>query len=216
MTYDINDWRPICNLAPPSSCCIAVKAGSELADPEAWIAKIKEGGFTYGFANSASIGHLAGLQALDAFGAGENTPIVYNGSPELTAAVLSGEIDFAVMEDSVLISYVNSGEMTAVMACTSALHPNFPDAAYIGQYVSDFVPISGVKCLAVLKDTPEEEVQWLKQQINKALASQEYQDYLVSTGYSTMEVMEEDDIASWLADMLEISQQVMKKAGLIS
>lgn len=215
LTYDIADWRPICNLAPPSSCCVAVKAGSDLADADTWIAKLQSGDFVYGYANTASIGHLAALQALDSFQAGEGTAIVYNGSPELTAAVLSGEIDFAVMEDNVLLSYVNSGEMACVMACTNAPHADFPDAGYIGSYIEGFVPINGVKCIAVLKDTPEEEVQWLKTQLNKAIASDAYQNYLVSNGYSKMDVMEEEDLAQWLGDMLDISKDVMTKAGLI-
>lgn len=215
LTYDIADWRPICNMAPPSSCCVAVKAGSALADPDAWIAALKAGNFTYGYANTASIGHLAALQALDSFQAGEGTAIVYNGSPELTAAVLSGEIDFAVMEDNVLLSYVNSGEMACVMACTNEAHADFPGAGYIGNYIDGFVPINGVKCIAVLKDTPEEEVAWLKAQLNAAIASDAYQDYLVSNGYAKMDIMEEEELSAWLSGMLQVSKDVMTKAGLI-
>lgn len=216
LTYDIHNWRPICKLANPSYCVVAVKSGSPLADTDAWIEKIQSGNFTYGYANAASIGHLAALQILDSLDAGEGTAIIYNGSPELTAAVLSGEIDFAVMEDSVLLSYVQNGEMDAVMACTNEPHVLFPDAGYIGQHADGFVPICGVKCVAVLKDTPEEEVQWVKEQLNAAIASDAYQEFLVSAGYGEMEVMEEEDLAAWLAESLAVTEEVMKNAGLIS
>lgn len=215
LTYDISDWRPICKLTNPSYCVVAVKAGSELADAGAWIEKLQSGDFTYGYANAASIGHLAALQMLDAFDAGKGSAIIYNGSPELTAAVLSGEIDFAVMEDSVLLSYVQSGEMAPVMACSNEQHSLFTDTAYIGQYDDKFVPICGVKCVAVLKDTPEEEVQWIKAQLNAAIASDAYQNFLVSAGYGEMEVMSEEDLATWLADSLAVTKEVMKNAGLV-
>lgn len=215
LTYNITDWRPICNLAPPSYCCVAVKTGSELTDAETWIEKLKSGNFTYGFANSASIGHLAALQALEAFGAGEGTAVVYNGSPELTAAVLSGEIDFAVMEDNVLLNYVQSGEMAAVMTCTTEPHAYFPDVACIGEYDAQFVPICGVKCAAVLQDTPPTEAEWVQRQLNQALASDSYQEYLESNGYSRMEIMTEEDLTAWLADLSAVAKDVMQKAKLI-
>lgn len=215
LTYDISNWRPICKLANPSYCVVAVKAGSELADVDAWIEKLQSGDFTYGYANAASIGHLAALQILDTFHAGEGSSIIYNGSPELTAAVLSGEIDFAVMEDSVLLSYVQSGEMVPVMACANEQHSLFTDAAFIGQYDDQFVPICGVKCVAVLKDTPEDEVQWVKEQLNAAIASNAYQEFLVSAGYGEMEVMSEEDLAAWLAESLAVTEEVMKNAGLV-
>lgn len=215
LPYDISDWRPICNLATPSSCVVVVKAGSDLASVDAWRDKLSSGDFTYGFANSISMAHLASLQMLEMLEAGEGVPVVYNGSPELTAAVLSGEIDFAVMEDSVALSYVQSGEMTPVIACTNESHYLFPDTGYLGEYVENFVPINGVKCLAVRKDTPEEEVAWLKAQINAALASDGYQEFLENNGYAKMDIMEEEALASWLGEMAAIHEDVMRKAGLI-
>lgn len=215
LTYDISDWRPIVKLANASYCVISVKAGSELENVDAWLAKLQAGDYTYGYVNAASIGHLAALQTLDAFDAAEGTPIVYSDSPALTAAVLSGEIDFAVMEDSVLLSYTQSGEMSAVISCSNEQHALFPDAAYIGQYSDNFVPICGVKCAAVLKDTPEEDVEWLKEKLNAAIASSAYQEFLVSAGYGEMEVMPEEELSAWLADSLAVTIEVMEKAGLI-
>lgn len=215
LTYDIADWRPICNLAPPSSCVVVVKSGSELGDKEKWFEKLQSGEFTYGFANSISMAHLAALQMLESLEAESGTPVVYDGSPELTAAVLSGEIDFAVMEDSVAVSYVENGEMVPVIACTNEVHYLFPDTAYLGEYIENFVPINGIKCLAVRKDTPEEEVDWLKDRMNAALASENYQSYLESNGYSRMEIMDEEELAAWLEDMLAIHEEVMRGAGLI-
>ena len=215
LTYDIAQWRPIVKLANPSYCVVAVKAGSELADADKLIEKLQSGNYTYGYSNAVSIGHLAALQMLDTFDAAEGTPMIYTGSPELTAAVLSGEIDFAVMEDSVLLSYVQSGEMEAVIAGTNEAHRLFPDAAYIGEYTENFVPICGVKCVAVLKDTPEEEVEWLKAKLNEAIASDAYQEFLVSAGYDKMEPMSEEDLSAWLTASLEVTKEVMQNAGLI-
>lgn len=216
VAYDPADWRVICSLSPDVFCCIASKAGSEIASADDLVEKIKSGDFTCGISNAGSLGHLSALETLNLFDAVESgTLIFYNGSAELSAAVLSGEVDFAMMDDSEVYKYSNTGEMNFLLSCSAQPSTFFPDGAYAGQYDADFVDIPGFKCLAVLKDTPEDEVAWIKQQVNAALVSDSYRSYLESCGLPPMEIMDEDALGTRLDAVREVCEQVMRLGGLI-
>lgn len=216
VAYDPADWRVICSLSPDVFCCIASKAGSAIATTDDLIEKIKSGNFTCGVSNAGSLGHLSALETLNLFDAiGSGTLVFYNGSAELNAAVLSGEVDFAMMDDSEVYKYTSTGEMEFLLSCSAQPSTFFPDGAYAGQYDADFVDIPGFKCLAVLKDTPEDEVGWIKQQINAALVSDSYTSYLESCGLPPMEVANEAALTARLDAVREVCKEVMRLGGLI-
>lgn len=216
VAYDPADWRVICSLSPDVFCCIASKAGSEIATTDDLVNKIKSGDFTCGVSNAGSLGHLSALETLGLFDAiGSGTLIFYNGSAELNAAVLSGEVDFAMMDDSEVYKYSNTGEMEFLFSCSAQPSTFFPDGAYAGQYDANFVDIPGFKCLAVLKDTPEDEVAWIKQQVAAALASDSYTSYLESCGLPPMEIEDEAALNARLDAVREVCKEVMQLGGLI-
>ena len=69
--------------------------------------------------------------------------------------------------------------------------------------------------LSKVRYTPPTEAEWVQRQLNQALASDSYQEYLESNGYSRMEIMTEEDLTAWLADLSAVAKDVMQKAKLI-
>ena len=98
--------------------------------------------------------------------------------------------------------------------------PILPDVPVLSEYgVNDLHVITGLKWIAVRADTPEEIVDFLKEQLGAAIASQEYQEYLVTMGFlpegGTFEVMTEEEVTDIVESAGTVYKAVMEKTGMI-
>lgn len=216
--YKAEDFRYLTKLATDSVGVAVTKPGSELADAEAlW--KLLNSGEKYkvGVSSIGGHSHIEFAHALMQLGVYDNADfVVYKGSNGVMQAVLSGEVPFGLMDDNYIVPYVKNGELNALLTLYSSRTPLLPDVKAIAEYgVTGLEPLAGVKIVAIRKDTPDDVVEWIKQQINLTVMSDEYQKFLVDSGAGAMpEVPTEEEITKWVGDATKSWDAVLTQAGL--
>ena len=220
LTYKTEDLRPLCAFANPALAVVAVKADSKISSTEDFLEMIKgEADFVYGVSNVASIGQLSiaelkmGLDSLD-----HGTEVVYNGSAEPIAALMSGEIDFIILDDDVARTYVDNGEMRVVLSLTSSADRYFPDTEFAGNVVEGFVDMPGFKIALVPADTPDDIYNWLKFKMDETIVSEAYTSQLIEMGYAPLtadDIMTEEELNNYISTIRDTAIEVMTAVGLI-
>lgn len=220
LDYSPDDFRHIAMMTPAMPSFIAVRTESELESVEDLLALIQSGErFIYGVANTGSYDHLAITSVLKQLGAENGDCIAYNGSSEVLPAVLSGEVTFGIFNEADISPRIKSGELRALCVLSDEASEFFPEVPVIEDYgVTNMSTFKGLKWVAVRKDTPDEIVEWLKQQLNAAIQSEEYQAYLVQAGFGTVREYTEEEVTEIIttanAAYLEVLTELgMAKAG---
>lgn len=68
--------------------------------------------------------------------------------------------------------------------------------------------------VAIRKDTPNEIVEWIKQQLNKAIQSEEYQNWLETVGYGFVREYSEEEITDLIKTSYELSKGILENMGM--
>lgn len=220
LTYDMNSFRHLAMMAPPVSLVVCVRPDSPIKNADDWLASITSGErFTYSHSSGAGgIGHLACLKILPQLGSTSGEFIAYNGSAEMLTAVLNGEIDWALIDANEAYVKAESGELTPVVTFYSSPWPGLEDVPCITEFGVDgdmLTLFMGYKWVAVPKDTPDDVAAWISQQLNAALQSEAYREYLVSSGLGVLdETWTEEDITNLLKEAQEVYTEVLEQLGL--
>ena len=216
--YTADDFRYIAKLANDSVGVVVVRPDSPLKTADdVWALITGDQPYNVGVSSIGGHSHVEMYHALIQLGKMDNaTNIVYSGSNGVMQAVLNGEVDFGLMDDNYIVPYVQNGEMNALLTCYATPTPLLPEVPCMADYgITGLEPLAGVKIVAVRKDTPDEIVQWMKQQINKTVLSDEYQAFLVSSGAGAMtEIPTEEELTQWVADATKSWDVVLTAAGL--
>lgn len=217
LAYTLDDFRFIAMLAPSVQATICVKADSKLQNAQDFVDYVQNNEYTFGVPNAGGYGHIAIATTLDQLGAYDNgTMMVYSGSNENITAILNGEVEFAIVDDTDAISRVESGELRVLAILHDEQSRLFPDADLISDYgVEDISTFIGLKWIAIRADTPTEIVDWLKQELNAAIQSEEYQQYLETMGFGPVREYTEEELDELIATAAEDYKVVMEKVGLI-
>ena len=194
LTYDMDSFRHIAMMAPPVSLVVCVSPDSDIKNADDWISAITSGDrFTYSHSSGVGgIGHL----------------------------VLNGEIDWALIDANEALTKSKSGELTPIVTFSSTPWEGLEDVPCItefgvdGDYLDVFM---AYKWVAVPKDTPDDIVNWLSQQINAGVQNESYRNYLVSNGLGTLdEEWTEEDITQLLVDARGIYEQLLGELGMLA
>jgi tripartite-type tricarboxylate transporter receptor subunit TctC len=220
VSYEISDLRPIAMLAPVVQCVVAVRADSEIQDVDDWLELLDSSEeYYYGVTNVGGFGHMAISSTLSQLGHydDENSVmIVYTGSAENMTALLSGEPDFIIADAPDALPRVESGEIRPIVVLHDEPCALFPDVPIIKDYgVENMSTFVGLKWVAVHSDTPEEIVAWLKQEINKEIQNEKYQEYLVQQGFGRLREYTEDELNALLDTARNDYAKVMRDTGMI-
>lgn len=216
--YSAKDFRYITKLANDSVGVAVTRPASELETAEqVWELINGDREYVVGVSSIGGHSHVEFAHALMQIGKYDNAKFVtYSGSNGVMQAVLSGEVEFGLMDDNYIVPYVNNGELRALMTLYSDRTPLLPEVKCLGEYgIEGLAPLAGVKIVALRSDTPDDVVEWIKQQINKTILSEEYQNFLVASGAGAMtEIPTEESITQWVADATESWDAVLTAAGL--
>ena len=216
--YSAEDFRYLTKLANDSVGVVVARPDSELKTADQIWELINSGEpYQVGVSSIGGHSHIEFCHALMQLGVYDNaTFVVYSGSNGVMQAVLSGEVQFGLMDDNIIVPYVNSGELAALMTLYAQRTPLLPEVKAIAEYgVTGLEPLAGVKIAAIRKDVPDDVAEWIKQQINKTILSDEYQAFLVSSGAGAMtEIPTEEEITQWVADATATWDAVLTQAGL--
>lgn len=220
LTYEVADFRMLAMLAPFVQGGVVVRADSPIKNVDDWLTLVNSGKrYSYGVTNAGGFGHMSIASTLNQLGHA-NDPngvmVVYNGSANNIAALMSGEPDFIIADATDVVSKVASGELRMIVILHDEVCPLFPNAPIISDYgVKDMGTFVGMKFIAARADTPNEIVEWLKQKLNQAIQQKDYQDYLIKMGFGPVREYSEDQLNNIVNTAIKDYGDVMKATGII-
>ncbi len=212
--YTLDDFRHISMLVDPDPQMLVVAADSEIDDFSELETMLKNGErVTYTAANPSGVGRLAAAEFLNAIGDNQAEFVPFNGANEAVPALLGGHVDAYFIDSADAITRANEGQfkLLAIMGDErSVLAPDTPTFSELGYDISS---LYGFRWISVHKDTPDDIVEWLKQEINKSAQSDAYQQSITDASF-TLGAYTEEEITAILNEASEISKELLTQLGM--
>lgn len=221
LTYTLDDWNVIANLSEPASeVLVTNSANTGISTADEFKTYAESGAkFTCGTATMAGFGYTAAVSLFYYMGIYDNvTFVTYDGAAELYQAYLSGEIEFAVMDDNFAKQYVTAGDDINVLLSLSAERSQFfPDSPCAQEWGLDKCGANlGFKALAVPADTPQEVVDYLVEKINEAVLTESYQQFLEDNWFGTYTtIWTPEECQAGFESVQELYTEIFTLVGLI-
>lgn len=198
----IKDFAPISNLAV--QCVIVV--GSAKA-PRKTLPEL----IAYGKANPGKLSYGASnvltqmlAEQLKTFSGSDMTHIPFQGAPQQTQALISGDIQLAIVGVLPYANYVRDGQMVGLATTSPKREPRLPDMPTVREI--GYPGLEGCNWLALFAPggTPRPIIDRLNAEVGKALADATVRQRLQSSGmepaYTTpdeMAALVRSDLAKW-------------------
>jgi tripartite-type tricarboxylate transporter receptor subunit TctC len=141
------------------------------------------------------------------------TQVPFKGTPEVVAAILSGNVDCYWVPISAGISNIKAGKLRALAVSTAKRSPLLPDLATTGEAGvkgADFGLWFGVWGPAGM---PAELVSKINADVRRALADPGVRERLANTGNAPLD-MSAQEFARFVRSEIEDYQRVVRAAGI--
>jgi tripartite-type tricarboxylate transporter receptor subunit TctC len=176
------------------------------------IALSKQKSLTYASGGNGSPSHLVGALFLST--AGTNmTHIPYKGTGQSVIDVLAGRVDMLFAVTNGVLPYVKDSRLRALAVSSaqrSALAPDVPTVAELGYPGFD---VSFAYALMAPAGTPDEIVQLLSREVQKAMAAPDVQEKNRAADYAATN-FDPKQSAAWLRDSREKWTKVINDAAI--
>ncbi|HEX9397504.1 MAG TPA: tripartite tricarboxylate transporter substrate-binding protein [Burkholderiales bacterium] len=175
-------------------------------------AKAKPGSINWGHAGIGSGTHLNTERFIAASGI-QVTQIPFKGTPEVFAAMYSGDVNAYWAPISAAMSSVKSGRLRPLAVSTAKRNPTLPDVPTTGEAGikgADSPLWFGVWGPA---GVPTDLVVKINADVRKALQDPQVKERLANGGNETMD-MSPQEFARYVRSEIEVYQQVIKAAGI--
>ena len=216
--YGLDDFRLLAMLAPTCKATVTVSKDSDIKTAQDWVDFVTSGKpFTYAVPGSGGYGHISMLNVLSQLNSTSGTGVAYDGNNGAYTALLTGEVDFCIVDDNFIFNYYNQGECN-VLGCVSMTPSSYLDGVpALSEYgLTDLDALGGWKILAIRSETPDEIVEYIKAEVNEVLASDDYTKYLEASGYGAFDsLMTEEELTDLVEKAYEIYGESLKNAGLM-
>ena len=212
--YTAEDFRHIAFLTSFEQVALISSKNSGITSFDDLVAKLKNGDeVLFTSSNAGAIAHLAMLSICDQMDLPIPTYVSYSGSAEVMNAVLSGNVDIAINDVSVISKYYGTDELNILLTITEEVCEKMPEIPYASQYgLENMKSFTSPVWVVVKKETPDEIVEWVKQQINEATMSEAYQTYLETTGLLPYtEAASEDEVTAFVYATRDIYGELYEK-----
>ena len=176
------------------------------------IALSKQKPLTYASGGNGSPSHLVAAYFLSAAGA-EMTHIPYKGTGQSVIDVLGGRVDTLFAVTNGVLPYVKDSRLHALAVSSaqrSALAPDVPTIAELGYPGFD---VSFAYALMAPAGTPDEIVQLLSREVQKAMAQPDVQEKNRIADY-TATGLDPKQSAAWLRNTRERWTKVINQSGI--
>jgi tripartite-type tricarboxylate transporter receptor subunit TctC len=219
--YTWENFRHIAMISPPITMTICVKAGSDVKTSADWLKLVQSDTFsTFSHAAGAGgLGHVAATDFLGQLNSKNSQFVAYNGNTAVLQALMNGEIDWAILDVFDAVAQQEAGNLVPILIIAQEANehtkmslPGVPTMASLG--VTNMENFVGLKWLAVKEDTPDNVVAWMKQQLNIAIQSDSYQNWLESTGYGRVDNYSEEQITALVKNSYEKSKALLASLGI--
>ena len=216
--YGLEDFRLLAMLAPTCKATVTVSKDSDIKTAQDWVDFVTSGEpFTYAVPGSGGYGHISMLNVLGQLNSTSGTGVAYDGNNGAYTALLTGEVDFCIVDDNFIFNYYNQGECN-VLGCVSMSPSSYLDGVpALSDYgLTDLDALGGWKVLAIRSETPDEIVEYIKAEVNEVLGSDDYTEYLKTSGYGAFDtLMTEEELTDLVEKAYEIYGESLKGAGLM-
>lgn len=217
LAYDPEDFRIITLLKPFMTYSVVVGPDSPLNSADDWMELLTSGErFTYSVSNAGSASHLSVVDTLKQLNIESGVYVPYNGGSEVSAALLNQEIDFAVLDTPDQVLKAENGDVKVLLIMSDEPDPLAPEIPVIADYgVNGMDVYFSLQCVEVRRDTPDDIVEYLKQQINESIQSEAYQTYLKESGVGAMDVIPEEEIEDTVRRARETYKGLLTELDMI-
>ena len=140
--------------------------------------------------------------------------VAYNGSAEGTAAILGGHLDFFIADLTEVIPRVNNKQYVPLAVFAGKQLDMFPNLPTVNQMGYTNMEYEAIKWICVLKDTPEEIVQYLKTKIDAATQTEAYQAFHLKNVGMTFKPVSEAELTAMIKDYSEKFGAALKMLGM--
>ncbi|RVT81487.1 tripartite tricarboxylate transporter substrate binding protein [Rhodobacteraceae bacterium CCMM004] len=160
---------------------VAVPADSDYATLDDLIAALQasDGSMTWGHTGQGGFHHVNGVSLLDAIGA-EARDVPFKGSSATRAAMLGGQVDYAILSSVNYLGFENEMRFLAFFSDEAdAVLPDVPTVADLGL---DMVTVQTPSVWVVPAGTDQAVIDTLSAAIEEVVATDAYRDELLSLG----------------------------------
>ena len=175
-------------------------------------AKAKPGSINWGHAGIGSGTHLNTERFLAASNI-KVTQVPFKGTPEVFAAMFSGDVNAYWAPISAAMGNIKGGRLRPLAVSTSARNPTLPDVPTTGEAGvkgADSPLWFGIWGPAKM---PQDIVTKINTDVRKALADPTVKERLQNSGNSTMD-MSQQEFARFVRSEIDVYQKVIKDAGI--
>ena len=191
---------------------LTVNPGVPAKNVQELLALAKSKPMTYASGGNGSPSHLVAAYFYSTAGA-QLTHIPYKGTGQSVIDVIGGRVDTLFAVTSGVLPHVKDGKLRALAVSSaqrSALAPDVPTIAELGYPGFD---VSFAYVLMAPAGTPDEIVQTLAREVQKAMSTPEVQEKNRTFDYSPTG-LDPKQTATWLRDTRERWTRVINQAGI--
>lgn len=216
--YDpVEDFKYVCAFAQ-HDVLLVVPADSPYETLDDYIAAAKAAGpdgISYGQSSPGGSTHMIMEQFQETAGIDLNMIAYENGAAEITAALLGGHLESAQLHPSDVIEHVKAGKLRVIGIFSDERRAAFPDTPTMKECGIDIV--AGLpRGICVVKDTPDEIVEWLDQKVQETMADPDYAATMANVNEADSILYRDGEtFKQSLIDMTESAVPIMKRLGYI-
>ena len=176
MPFKPDELRPV-TLVASSSLMFVAHPKLGVASVAEFLAKAKEREITFSSAGNGSPGHVATAMLTEKTGAGISN-IFYKGNTPATLAIVSGEVEAAIIATPGLLPHVKSGRIKALAVTSAKRSPLAPEVPTTAEAGLEGVAFEVLYLLMAPSGTPPAIIATLQKEIAAALALPDVQEKL--------------------------------------
>ena len=214
LPYDtVRDFAPI-TLVNTVNLVLTVGAATQAKSVAELIAaaRARPGQINYGTVGIGSLGHLAGLRFAKAAGI-DVVQVPYKSAPEVTAALLSGDVTFYFDSPITALPFIKSGKERALAVTSRTRSSVMPDVPTLDEAGLPGFEVVGWNGLVAPAGTPRPVIEKLNAEVVRILHTPEVETSLRNQGVDVVGNTP-DQFAGIIRDDLAKWSEIIKAAGL--
>ena len=215
LPYDtLKDFTDIAALAEqPNVLVVAANAPHKTVRDLVDYAKKNPGKLNFGHAGIGSGTHLSTEKFIAAAGV-KVVEVPFKGTPEVVAAILSGNVDAYWAPISAALSNIKNGKLHALAVSTTRRNPSLPDVPTIGEAGVKGADSSLWFGLWGPAGMSPDLVSKINADVRKALADKAVQEKLHNLGNAPMEDMSAAQFAKLVREEIDTNKRLLAAAGV--
>ncbi|WP_108261111.1 tripartite tricarboxylate transporter substrate binding protein [Mangrovicoccus ximenensis] len=159
------------------------------------------------------IEHIATLMVGDALGKELNF-IPFQGDGEVATAILSNQVDFAMINPGAVSEFIESGRVRAIAISTEERTESFPDLPTFREQGHDVVA-AVFRGVVAAKDIPEDAKAYLEDMVQKVQATEAWQTTYLEPNGVIPGYLDAEAFGAYLEETNGLYTQMLDRLGLL-